>query len=182
MKSLSVRPLILCVQLVISTFPQARKISGWCPCSSARFPTWLTNLRASRKSGNLKAFVMWCSSITFHPSTCFCREASSSPCSGGTLPRHGTQVLVARSDIIATILALGGAKAGDTDACCGHGVRVGVESEAIGKISSRRGPVMGQADLQRYKRLLLEKRRDLSSAQGEAQSRVPAAGGLQGDM
>ena len=41
---------------------------------------------------------------------------------------------------------------------------------------------MGQADLQRYKRLLLEKRRDLSSAQGEAQSRVPAAGGLQGDM
>jgi len=29
MKSLSVRPLILCVQVVISTFPQARKMSGW---------------------------------------------------------------------------------------------------------------------------------------------------------
>ncbi len=28
MKSLSVKPLILCVQVVISTFPQARKISG----------------------------------------------------------------------------------------------------------------------------------------------------------
>src|SRR5216684_562730 len=35
MKSLSVRPLILCVQVVISTFPQARKMSGWCPSSSA---------------------------------------------------------------------------------------------------------------------------------------------------
>jgi hypothetical protein len=41
---------------------------------------------------------------------------------------------------------------------------------------------MGQADLQRYKRLLLEKRRDLSSAQGDARALVPAAGGLQGDM
>jgi hypothetical protein len=30
-----------------------------------------TNLRASRKSGNLKAFVMWCSSMTFQPSTAF---------------------------------------------------------------------------------------------------------------
>src|SRR5712692_10303510 len=124
MKSLSVRPLILCVQVVISTFPQARKMSGWCPCSSASSPTRFTNLRASRKSGNLKAFVMWCSSITFHPSTCFCREASSSPLRGGTPPRHETHVLVTRSDITATILALGGAKAGDTDACCGHGVRV----------------------------------------------------------
>ncbi len=41
---------------------------------------------------------------------------------------------------------------------------------------------MGQVDLQRYKRLLLEKRRDLSSAQGDARALVPAAGGLQGDM
>ena len=41
---------------------------------------------------------------------------------------------------------------------------------------------MGPADLQRYRKLLLEKRRELSSAQGEAHSRVPAAGGLQGDM
>ncbi len=41
---------------------------------------------------------------------------------------------------------------------------------------------MGPADLQRYRKLLLEKRRELSSAQGETHSRVPAAGGLQGDM
>jgi DnaK suppressor protein len=41
---------------------------------------------------------------------------------------------------------------------------------------------MGPSDLQRYKRLLLEKRGELSSALGEAQSRVPAAGGLEGDL
>ena len=40
---------------------------------------------------------------------------------------------------------------------------------------------MGPSDLQRYKRVLLEKRGELSSALGEAQSRVPAAGGLHGD-
>src|ERR1700730_15298368 len=105
MKSLSVRPLILCVQVVISTFPQARKISGWCPCSSASSPTRFTNPRALRKSGNLNVFLRWCSPITFHPSTCFCREASSSPFSGGTPPRHGTQALAARSDITTIILA-----------------------------------------------------------------------------
>jgi len=102
--------------------------------------------------------------------------------SGGIPPRQGTQALAARSDITTVILALGRAKAGDTDARCGHGVRVGVECGAIGKVSFHRGSVMGPADLQRYSNLLLEKRRDLSSAQGEAQSRVPAAGGLQGDM
>jgi len=62
------------------------------------------------------------------------------------------------------------------------GVREGVESWAIGKVSSLRGPVMRPADLQRYNRLLLEKRGELSSAMGEAESRVPAAGVLQGDM
>ena len=41
---------------------------------------------------------------------------------------------------------------------------------------------MGPSDLQRYKRLLLEKRGELSSALGEAQSRVPAAGGWEGDV
>ncbi len=41
---------------------------------------------------------------------------------------------------------------------------------------------MGPADLRRYERLLVEKRRELSSAPGEAQSRVPAAGGLEGDL
>jgi DnaK suppressor protein len=40
---------------------------------------------------------------------------------------------------------------------------------------------MSPTDLQRYKKLLLEKRGELSSALGEAQSRVPAAGGLHGD-
>src|SRR6266478_5758812 len=182
MKSHSVRPLILCVHVVISTFPQRRKMSGLCPCPSASSPTRFTNLRASRKSGNLKAFVMWCSAMTFHPSTCLSRAASSSPLSGGTPPRHGTQVLVARSDIATAILALRGAKVGDTDARCGHGVRVGVECGAIGKVSFHRGRVMVPADLRRYHRLLLKKQCGVSSAPGEAQSRVPAAGGLEGDL
>jgi len=41
---------------------------------------------------------------------------------------------------------------------------------------------MGPADLQRYKRLLLEKRGELSSAQSDTRIRVPAAGGPQGDL
>jgi DnaK suppressor protein len=41
---------------------------------------------------------------------------------------------------------------------------------------------MGPADLHRYKRLLLEKQQELSSMQGDAQTRVPAAGGVQGDL
>lgn len=41
---------------------------------------------------------------------------------------------------------------------------------------------MDPTDLQRYKRLLLEKRGELSSAQDETQSRVPAAGGWEGDV
>lgn len=41
---------------------------------------------------------------------------------------------------------------------------------------------MGPADLQRYRKLLLEKRRELSSAQGDARALVPAAGGLEGDV
>jgi len=41
---------------------------------------------------------------------------------------------------------------------------------------------MGPADLQRYHSLLLKKQHELSSALSEAYSRVPAAGGLQGDM
>ena len=55
---------------------------------------------------------------------------------------------------------------GETDARGGHGVRVGVECGAIGKVSSHRGRVMGPADLRRYERLLAEKRRELSSAPG----------------
>src|SRR5207249_8413522 len=41
---------------------------------------------------------------------------------------------------------------------------------------------MRQADLQRYKRLLLEKQRQLSSVQEDAGTRVPAAGGWAGDV
>ncbi len=41
---------------------------------------------------------------------------------------------------------------------------------------------MGSVDLPHFKRLLLEKRGELSSALGETQSRVPAAGGPQGDL
>jgi DnaK suppressor protein len=41
---------------------------------------------------------------------------------------------------------------------------------------------MGPSDLRRYERVLREKRRRLSSAPGEAHSRVPAAGGLEGDL
>jgi hypothetical protein len=41
---------------------------------------------------------------------------------------------------------------------------------------------MGPADLQRYKKPLLEKPRELSSAQDDARARVTAVGGLQGDL
>jgi len=41
---------------------------------------------------------------------------------------------------------------------------------------------MGPSDLQRYHRLLLEKQRELSSAHDDAVARVPAAGGLDGDL
>jgi len=41
---------------------------------------------------------------------------------------------------------------------------------------------MGPSDLDRYKRLLLEKQQELSSALGNNQTRVPAAGGLEGDL
>ena len=41
---------------------------------------------------------------------------------------------------------------------------------------------MRPADLQRYKRLLLEKQRELSFLQAEANGLVPAAGGSEGDI
>jgi RNA polymerase-binding protein DksA len=41
---------------------------------------------------------------------------------------------------------------------------------------------MGPAELRRYCRLLLKKQRGVSSAPGKAQSRLPAAGGLEGDL
>jgi len=43
-------------------------------------------------------------------------------------------------------------------------------------------PVPSARDLQRYKGLLLEKQRELSSVQGDAGARVPAAGGMEGDL
>ena len=43
-------------------------------------------------------------------------------------------------------------------------------------------PVASARDLQRYKALLLEKQRQLSSVQGDAAARVLAAGGLEGDL
>jgi hypothetical protein len=51
MKSLSVKPLILCVQVVISTFPQASEMSGWCPCSSASSPYAVYEREGSAKVG-----------------------------------------------------------------------------------------------------------------------------------
>jgi DnaK suppressor protein len=45
-----------------------------------------------------------------------------------------------------------------------------------------REPVGSAKDLQWYKGLLLEKQRELSSVQGDAGTRVPATGGLEGDL
>jgi RNA polymerase-binding transcription factor len=41
---------------------------------------------------------------------------------------------------------------------------------------------MDPADLRRFHRLLLKKQRELSSAPGEVRSRLPATGGLKGDL
>ena len=43
-------------------------------------------------------------------------------------------------------------------------------------------PVAGARDFRRYKELLLKKQRELSSIQGDAGTRVPAAGSLEGDL
>ena len=43
-------------------------------------------------------------------------------------------------------------------------------------------PVASAKDLQRYKGLLLEKQRELSSVKDDAGALVPAAGGLEGDL
>ena len=41
---------------------------------------------------------------------------------------------------------------------------------------------MGPVDLQRYKKLLLEKQLELLSVKPDAEARVPAAGGSEGDL
>ena len=69
MKSLSVNPSILCVQIFTPTFPHARKISGWWPCASAVAPILFTNPSAVLKSGNAKSFSIWCSFVTVQWST-----------------------------------------------------------------------------------------------------------------
>ena len=43
-------------------------------------------------------------------------------------------------------------------------------------------PVASARDLQRYKEQLLERQRQLSSVQDDLGARVPAAGGLEGDL
>jgi DnaK suppressor protein len=43
-------------------------------------------------------------------------------------------------------------------------------------------PVASARDLQRYKELLLDKQRELVSVQDDAETRVPASGGLEGDL
>jgi DnaK suppressor protein len=45
-----------------------------------------------------------------------------------------------------------------------------------------RETVMGPADLRRYKKLLLEKQQEVSSAKPDAETCVPAAGGWEGDL
>jgi hypothetical protein len=52
---------------------------------------------------------------------------------------------------------------------------MGVESGTRGKVSFPSGLVMCPTNLQRYNRLLLDKRRELSFAQGDTHARVPAA-------
>ena len=64
MKSLSVKPLILCVQIVSLTFPHARWMSGWWPCCSASSPTQTVKSSAARKSLNRNSRSRWCSSTT----------------------------------------------------------------------------------------------------------------------
>src|SRR5260370_22503399 len=43
-------------------------------------------------------------------------------------------------------------------------------------------PVASARDLRRYKELLLDKQRELSSVQDDVETRVPASGGLEGNL
>lgn len=54
MKSLSVRPPTWCVLTVISTLPQARKMSGGWPCCSPSSPTRFTNFEGLAKAVKFK--------------------------------------------------------------------------------------------------------------------------------
>src|ERR1019366_6131567 len=89
MKSLSVRPSILWVQIFSSDLPHDRSRSGWCPSVSAISPAPLTKSSAVRKSGKVYAFSRWWPSTTFHPGTCAFSFSISSPRSAGTPSRQG---------------------------------------------------------------------------------------------
>src|SRR5260370_2638571 len=91
MKSLSVRPSILCVQISTTTFPQPSCKSGWCPCSSAMAP-----MRSTKSSARLKSLSLYvlrrCWSRTDSQPGSSWRSSSAirSAPSGGTPPRQGT--------------------------------------------------------------------------------------------
>jgi DnaK suppressor protein len=58
---------------------------------------------------------------------------------------------------------------------------MGVKCGPTGTFRSRETG-MGPADLRRYKKLLLEKQQEVSSAKADAEARVPPAGGCEGDL
>src|SRR6266849_2619590 len=88
MKSLSVRPSILCVQISTTTLPQASCKSGWCLWSSAMAPMQSTKASALLKS--LSSYVLRrCWSRTDSQPGSSWRSSSAAP-SGGTPPRQGT--------------------------------------------------------------------------------------------
>src|SRR5579872_6207566 len=105
MKSLSVKPPILCVHTSTPSLPQATYRSGWCCCSSAIAPTASAARSASAKF--LKRKVRFSnrtgpdaparSSIDQAVSSCSRSGAMCSRDSGGTPPRQGTQARCARS-------------------------------------------------------------------------------------
>src|SRR5713101_1717127 len=91
MKSLSVRPSILCVQISTTTFPQASCKSGWCPCSSAMAPMRSTKASALLKSLSLYVLRRCWSRTDSQPGSSW-RSSSAirSAPSGGTPPRQVT--------------------------------------------------------------------------------------------
>ena len=100
-KSLSVNPSILWVQIVNLTFPHVRKISGWWPWFSASSPTLMVKSRASLKFLNEYSFSRWCSLIIYQSFFNFSINSSSLvPFNGETPPLQGIQVFFAKLLII----------------------------------------------------------------------------------
>src|SRR6266849_8132975 len=98
MKSLSVRPSILCVQISTTTLPQASCKSGWCLWSSAMAPMRSTKASALLKSLSLYVLRRWWSRTDSQPGSSW-RSSSAirSAPSGGTPPRQGTHCWSARA-------------------------------------------------------------------------------------